>query len=303
MERTVKLNNGFKTFIQRDGKIIEEIVESEGALRFFYCAPLGRALRRIIPIKMVSKLYGYIQNSAFSKKKISKFVVRHNINISEYQVPAHGYDSFNEFFIRKLKPGIRVIDNDPSVVVSPADSQIIAIPSIGTNTRFFVKSKPFSLSEFFIDEKLAYEYKGGTFLLFRLAPYNYHRYHFPIDCIPSAPVFINGKLESVNPIVYRAGEMPLQENERQLIFFDTERFGKVAFVEIGAMLVGKIKNTYDSGTRCKKGEEMGYFSFGGSSIVLVFKKDIIKVDDLFLRNSKQQIETSVRMGERIGRIL
>jgi phosphatidylserine decarboxylase len=303
MERPVKLNDGFKTFIYRDGKIIEEIVEAESVLKFFYLTPLGRFLRFIIPVRLLSKIYSAFQNSAYSKKKISKFVVKHNINISEYVVPENGYDSFNDFFIRKLKPGVREIDKDLPSVVAPADSQLLAIQSLCSETNFFVKSKKFSLEKFFNSVSLAKEYEGGTLLIFRLAPYNYHRFHFPVDCFASAPVCINGKLESVNPIVYKAGLMPLSENERQLVFLDNEIFGKIAFVSIGAMFVGKIVNTYEFERFHKKGEEMGYFSFGGSSIVLVFKKDIIEVDDLFLRNSKEQIETTVKMGERIGSIL
>jgi len=163
------------------------------------------------------------------------------------------------------------------VLVSPADSKLFVIPQVTDATRFFVKSKKFCLKTFLGDEYVAREYEHGTLLLFRLAPYDYHRFHFPCDGVPSKHKIIEGALESVHPIVYESGSLPLQTNERHVIILKTKRFGAVAMVTVGAQLVGRITHSYTPGKAYCKGDEAGYFSFGGSSIVLLFKKDVLGI--------------------------
>jgi len=269
-------------------------------LSFLYRNFFGKILRMIWPIRLLSKLFAIYTDSFLSKRKISSFIKKYSIDMSQFVIPDGGFESFNDFFIRKLRPGQREIDKDSNVIVSPADSKLLAISSINNTTKFFVKSKPFCLKTFFRDEDLAQKYQNGTLLLFRLAPRDYHRYHFPFDSIASEPRIIFGKLDSVNPIVYKSGFMPIQENDRDIIILKSNIFGDVLFAPVGAMFVGRITHTYVPDQNCKKGDEMGYFSFGGSSLVLLFEKDIISVDQKFLDNSEKNTETPVKMGERIG---
>ena len=138
-------------------------------------------------------------------------------------------------------------------------------------------------------------------LLFRLAPQDYHRFHFPFDCVPSKVKFIHGKLESVNPVVYQSGVQPLTENERHLITLNSQNFGHVQFVPVGAMVVGKIVETFTPNLFYNKGAEAGYFAFGGSSIVMIFKKYEIKVADKILHNSQNNIETAIKMGQPVAK--
>jgi phosphatidylserine decarboxylase len=291
---------GKKVLVFEDGEIIVEKTEALWCLRFFYFTRLGRIFRRLIPKHFFSRVYGFLQSSSFSRRKIKPFIKKHNINISEYVVPGGGFSSFNDFFIRKLKPGARTIDTDSSVLVSPADSRFLVIPEISLETRFFVKSKQFCLKTFLRDDFLAEKFKNGTLLLFRLAPYDYHRYHFPTDSVPSKKISISGDLESVSPLVFMSGGLPLHENERQISILKTKEFGDLAFVTVGAMMVGKIIQTFLPDKEYKKGDEMGYFSFGGSSIVILIESGKIIVDQNFIDNSKKNIETSVKMGQRIG---
>ena len=125
--------------------------------------------------------------------------------------------------------------------------------------KFFVKSRPFNLADFLRDDALAKKYEHGTLLLFRLAPYDYHWYHFPCDGVPSEPILLHGELESVNPMVYKAGQMPLEDNERQIVLLQTEHVGTVAMVTVGARMVGRITQKYIPNQPYKKGDEMGYF--------------------------------------------
>lgn len=217
--------------------------------------------------------------------------------MAEYIVPEGGYKTFNEFFYRKLKPNKRVIDPDPNSVISPVDGRILVIPEINTQAYFFVKTCKFDLEKFLQDKGLANEFACGTLFLFRLAPENYHRFHFPFDCVAGKPKIISGKLESVNSVVYKSGVQPLTENERHLIILNSEKFGKVLFVPVGAMLVGKVVETYDSEKFHKKGDEAGYFAFGGSSIVMIFKNGVVTPGDTFIQNSLQNQETEIKMGQ------
>jgi phosphatidylserine decarboxylase len=296
-----------KNNLYKNGKKITEKVEGERFLSFFYSDRVGKFLLKFFRgniFRIVSKINGYYQRTFLSKItssiKIKQFIKRHEIDMSEFEIPAEGFYSFNEFFIRKLKPGSRVIDYDKNVIVSPADSKLLVVPEIKSGHRFFVKSRPFALQKFLCDKKNSKEYEGGTLLLFRLAPCDYHRFHFPFDCAPSKPKRIMGGLDSVNTITYKMGYCPLVENERQVVFLRDTNFGDVIFVAIGALLVGKIKWTYKAEREQKKGVEAGYFEFGGSSIALLFKKGIVKIEEKFIKNSKENIETIVKMGEKIG---
>jgi len=220
--------------------------------------------------------------------------------MSEFIIPEGGYKTFNEFFYRKLKPKTRVINFDENVVTSPADCNVFAIQELSEDSTFFVKNCKFDISRFLKDDDLAATYKNGTLLLFRLAPQDYHRFHFPFDCVPGAVKSLHGKLESVNPVVYRSGVQPLTENERHLTTLNSQNFGPVQFIPVGAMVVGKIVETFTPNSFYTKADEAGYFAFGGSSIVMLFKKDVIKITDEILQNSQNNIETSIKMGQSVA---
>jgi len=156
------------------------------------------------------------------------------------------------------------------------------------------------LEKFLQNPDLASLYEGGTLMLFRLAPYDYHRFHFPFNCVPYEPKILNGRYYSVHPFVYQAGFQPLLENERHLIRLKTKEFSDVAMVLIGAMCVGKIVETYKADSECNKGDEVGYFAFGGSSMVLLFKPETVIVDEKLLQHSLEGFETEVKFGQSVG---
>ena len=290
-----------KTSVSVNGNIIDEKVVGQGANHFLYNNFFGKMIRPFCRLKTVSKLYSFYEKSFLSRRKIKKFVKRYNINMDDYIIPKGGFSSFDDFFTRKLKPGARKIDFSKNSFVAPADSNLLIIPEIKNETRFFVKSKKFCLKTFLGDEKIAQEFAGGILFIFRLTPHDYHRFHFPCDGIPQKTVFLNGSLESVHPIAYKAGLMPLQENERYRTVIKTDLFGKMVFVSVGAMLVGKVTNTYEENKPHKKGDEIGYFSYGGSTVIVLLKPNSIKItrEDI-LENSKNNIETKVKLGQKIG---
>ena len=156
------------------------------------------------------------------------------------------------------------------------------------------------MKKFLGDENLAEEYSDGSMFILRLTPPDYHRFHSPFDCAIKGSKKIKGIYESVNPIVYALGLNPLESNERQILFLDSKKFGEVLFITVGAMMVGKIKFTYDSRCQLCKGNEMGYFEFGGSTVVLLFKRNTVTIPENFVTNSAEGYETQVKVGQVIG---
>jgi phosphatidylserine decarboxylase len=292
-------NKKHNVFYSQHGHLVCEKVEAEGLLSFLYTKWLGSMLRFLVNKRWFSKCCALYQNSSLSKKNIIPFIKKHNIDASEFLKPIEQFSSFNDFFIRKMKPSVRSIDNDHRVVVSPADSKLFVIEDISLDVPFFVKHKKFDLYSFLRDEVLAQQYEGGVMMIFRLAPYDYHRFHFPVDCVVSKTRVINGAFESVNPIVYKAGFQPLTENERHVIVLQSHMCGDVVFVSVGAMCVGKIIETCVADRNYKKGDECGYFAFGGSSIVLLFKKGVVKPKEIFVTHSREGYETQVMMGQAV----
>lgn len=269
-------------------------------LDFLYHHKLGQIIRSSLTGPLVSKTAGWYADSSLSCRHIKPFIALHHINMDEaVESNPDNFSSFNDFFIRKLKPETRPIDQSSNSVCSPADGQLLILPNYHSNQTFTVKNVPFNLEKFFNNKEFADSFEGGTIVIIYLAPYDYHRFHFPFDCWASLPLRINGKYESVHPIAYEAGIQPLTENERILINFITQS-KQVAFVAVGALCVGRITMTYDSAANNHiKGTELGYFSFGGSTIVMAFAKDHFQPSLEFLNNCFN----SIKMGQKIGMLL
>jgi phosphatidylserine decarboxylase len=272
-----------------------------GFLDFLYTSQWGSLLRPIITKPWFSILVGNYCDTSLSSLHISSFIKKHSIPIHEaVRSKASDYHSFNDFFTRTLKPEARPIDPSPSSITSPSDGMLFALEDINPETTLLVKNKPFNLAQFLHNAKQAQAFYGGTLIIIYLAPSDYHRFHFPLDCIPSAHMTINGNYESVSPIVYSMGIQPLVENERSIIFLKISGNKSIAFVSVGALCVGRITYTYDPNESYKKGDEVGYFSVGGSTIVLIFEKNLITLDPAILKNQKMDQCTQIKMGQKIG---
>lgn len=243
-----------------------------------------------------SWLYGLLQKRAGSAKKIVSFIQTYGIDASEF-APAQ-FRSFNDFFIRKLRAETRPIVSDPSVLVMPADGRYFVYPHFN---QFLVKGKEFSLTQFLGNVALAGRYKQGSMAIIRLCPTDYHRFHFPCDGIPYKPRLINGPLYSVNPLALRRRMAILAENKRMITEIETERFGTILYVEIGATSVGSIRQTFQAEQPVCKGDEKGYFEFGGSCLVLLFEPNCITFDADLVAHTKIGLETRSNFGQSLGR--
>ncbi|MBU6383206.1 MAG: phosphatidylserine decarboxylase [Verrucomicrobia bacterium] len=246
-------------------------------------------------IPLFSRVYGFLQKRSQSGKKIAPFIQTYGIDASEFA--SHDFRSFNDFFIRKLKPEARPIVKDPRVLAMPADGRYLVYP---TFDRFVIKGQTFSLYEFLQSRADCSRYAEGSMAIVRLCPSDYHRFHFPCDGVPTKARLINGSLFSVNPMALRKRLSILAENKRMITEIDTDHFGTMLYIEIGATAVGTIRQTFLPARKVKKGEEKGYFEFGGSCIVLLFEKHRIVFDADLLRNTEQGLETRANFGESLG---
>lgn len=285
---------------RKTGEVKIEKVMGEKALKYLYYSPLAKPILHLVKKKIISDWYGKKMSSPKSKEKIKTFIEEMSINMAESKLKTDEFSTFNEFFYRELKDGARLIEQGDDVLVSPADSKILAYQDIKEKDNFFVKGSEFSLEEFFNNRELAKKYKEGTFVIFRLAPADYHRFHFPVDGKVGKNNKIEGDYYSVSTHAIRKNFRIFCENKREYTVISTQKFGDIAMFEVGATMVGGIVQTFKEDSFVKKGDEKGYFLFGGSTCILVFEKDKIKIDDDILENTKKQIETRIYMGEKFA---
>lgn len=271
-------------------------------LCFLYTTRPGFFMRKIMCNPWLNSVAGFFADSRLSRYAIERFVESYNINVEEAAKPLADYTTLNDFFTRTLKEGARPLDAAQDALVSPADGTIIALESLRQENIFPIKTATFNLQQFLQDANLAQEYYGGTLLVIRLAPQDYHRFHFPYAGTPEKAQRIAGNYESVDPITYAMGIQPLTENERHIIKFNTDTVGQILMVPVGALCVGRIVETYTPEQKYNKGDEAGYFSFGGSTLALLFKKDTIKVNQNIINASQKGCEFPIKLGQKIATI-
>lgn len=280
-----------------------EQVYGESFLRYAYGNPLGKlALHAFIKRPLFSHWYGWRMNRPCSREKITPFLAQYGLDPNEFADSADSYQSFNEFFYRKLKPSARPIDADPNSLVFPADGRHLAFANAAEISSVFVKGQSFDLAGLLGSEELAARYANGALLLSRLCPVDYHRFHFPVAGTPQKTQLINGPLFSVSPIALRQNLSYFWQNKRTITPLATPNCGTVLLLEIGATCVGTIHQTFLPGEAIAKGAEKGYFAFGGSSTILLFEPGRITIDADLLERSQHCTETYARMGTRFAKI-
>ncbi|KAI0706958.1 phosphatidylserine decarboxylase-domain-containing protein [Earliella scabrosa] len=263
----------------------------------------GARARRLL--KSLSIKQGIKYDDPESANDIPAFIAFHKLNVDEILDPLDSFKSFNEFFYRKLKPGARPVEapEDPYRLVSGADCRLMVFETVHEATRLWIKGRDFSVGRLLGDTYRAEadKYIGGALCIFRLAPQDYHRFHVPVDGTIGPMTYITGEYYTVNPQAIRTALDVYGENVRKIVPIDSPQFGRVMCVCIGAMMVGSIHTTVQEGQQVKRGDEFGYFAFGGSTIVVLFEKGVVEWDEDLLINSRACLETLVRVGMGLGR--
>ncbi|XP_076891188.1 phosphatidylserine decarboxylase proenzyme 2-like [Bidens hawaiensis] len=297
-------------FDRKKKRLVEEIIDGKIVLsmRAIYQSKVGlgimdKGAKELL--QSISEKQGKKMNTTESAKDIPAFLkfFKDQINMAEVKYPLHHFKTFNEFFIRELKPGARPVAfaGRDDVAVCAADCRLMAFNTVEESVRFWIKGKKFSLRGLLGNVPCSDAFLGGTLVIFRLAPQDYHRFHFPVSGKIEQIVDIPGCLYTVNPIAVNSKYCNVfTENKRSVSIISTSDFGKVAFVAIGATMVGSITFTKKKDDYVQKGDEFGYFSFGGSTVICVFEKDSIALDEDLLAYSARSIETLVSVGMQLG---
>ena len=264
-------------------------------LAALYGNVLGRILLKPLTAPVLSKLAGQLLSTKASCLLIRPFIRRNGIDMSQFEPET--YKSYNEFFSRRIRREARPMDYTPGHLISPCDSKLTVLP-ITPDAWFTLKHTRYTVASLLKNVSLASEYAGGLALIFRLTVDDYHRYCYVAEGEKEENVSIPGILHTVNPIAN--DYYPIyKENAREYSILHSKEFEDILMMEVGALLVGKIVNHHEK-AHVLRGQEKGYFQFGGSTVVLLFKAGAVKIDRDILENSRAGIETIVKYGEKIG---
>ncbi len=274
----------------------ESAPKESAGLRFLYGTVPGRVCLKLLCMPWVSRLCGVFLDSRVSRPLIASFVRRNGIDLTEYE--AVDYPSFNAFFSRRIRENRRPVAAGSNALIAPCDGLLSVYPIRG-DTVIPVKQSRYTISSLLGGDGAAADYENGLCLVFRLCVHHYHRYCYVDSGVPGPTVRLPGKLHTVRPIALAQFSV-FTENCREYTVIETEHFGKVVQMEVGAMLVGKIRNYPKSGP-VRRGEEKGMFLYGGSTVILLLREGAARLPEALYEATARGAETPVRMGQELGR--
>lgn len=283
----------------RNGNVFTSEDSTESLLISIYNSTIARACINILSAPFIRKAGGIILNSKFTAAAVPFYAEKKGIDMFDYE--DREYTSFNDFFTRKIKPGRRIIDHGADALVCPSDGKVSAY-TIAEGDMFVIKNSVYTVYSLLRDRKLARRFSGGTALIIRLTPDDYHHYIYPASGVKSHDRRIKGRLNTVRPVVNKFLPV-LKENTREYCLLRTPQFGDIVQMEVGAMMVGKITNRSPEAAKVVRGEEKGYFEFGGSTIVLLLEKGKAQACSDLLENTRRGWETKLKMGDIIARAI
>ena len=285
-------------------QLVTERVPMERAMRALHGTRAGRiACALWVARPGASRLYARLRATGpTSTRAIAPFIEQYDVDMNEFIVPEGGYTSFDAFFARAFREGRRPFTDSPKLLAAPAEARVCAWRSVHEIDSFYVKRQYLTPQVILDDEALAARFEGGPVVLCRLAPQDYHRFHYPDGATIAAMRHVPGALYSVHPIalsLWRDGAA-MCLNERHTSVLETDHFGALAMVEVGAITVGRILQHHEPGERVERGQEKGMFRYGGSSIVIFGERGAWSPDEAIATRTRQGIETLVRLGTPIG---
>lgn len=284
-------------YIDMNGKVVKNTTSQDKFLQHLYTNALGRMLLKPLVQPQVSRLVGRYLSSRHSTRMIRQFIQKNNIDMSSYEETE--YASFNDFFIRKIKEGKRPIPEDADLLISPCDCKA-TVYKIQNNTTFSIKNTEYTLRSLLRSPRLAKLFRDGYAYLLRLTVDDYHRYIYAASGRKTKNYHIDGSFHTVNPVAN--DYLPIyKENTREYTVIHTEEFGDIVQMEVGALLVGKISNHKKDKGMVTRGEEKGFFEYGGSTIIVLTKKDAVIPREDLLRNTEHGYETKLLQGHTLGK--
>ena len=276
MRRTLFYNRYTKT-------TEEEKVVGRGWLRFAYTTVIGKlGVALLIKRKIFSIILGKLASSSFSKKKIVPFIEKYGIKKDSFEKKIDEFTSFNDFFSRKLKPTSRPISPKANTISAPSDGRYLAFENISNLSPFFIKGEQFTVDELIADENKAAKFASGSMLISRLCVTDYL---------------------SVHPIAMKGDISVFLQNKRMSTILHSKACGDILMIEVGSTGVGTIQQTFTPEKEVLKGDEKGYFEFGGSTVILIFENGRVRFSEDLLENTSNGLETYVLMGDEVASII
>ena len=250
---------------------------------------------KLLTAPLLSKIAGAYMDCGISKIHIKGFIQKAGIDMSEYE--KQEYKNFNECFTRKILKEKRPVCQEADKLTAPCDGRLSAY-HIGEDSTFEIKRSRYRVSDLIEGSETAPDYCGGVCLVFRLCVDNYHRYGYIDDGVILENRALKGRLHTVRPIAMERYPVFVQ-NSREYTVMETEHFGRIAQIEVGAMMIGKIVNHKHSGA-VKRGEEKGMFLYGGSTIVVLLEKDRAVLPRQLFETTQKGMETPVKYGQALN---
>lgn len=268
------------------------------ALKFLYRTVPGRMILKVLTWPALSRAGGKFLDAPLSRPLIPLFIRKAQIDLQDFE-PVQ-YRCFNDCFTRKILPGKRTFDPSPDAFTAPCDGKLTVWP-VTEGLVLPIKQSQYSVARLLGSAELAQRFEGGWCFVFRLCVEDYHRYAYVVSGAKDKDRFLPGILHTVRPIALESVPV-FTENSRSLSLIRTESMGRVAQMEVGAMLVGRIQNHTPEAATVEKGTEKGMFLYGGSTVLVLVEKDRVQPDPKFLKASSLGQEIPVRMGEAIGKM-
>ncbi len=294
------MNTSVEFYNRRTSRIEKELIYGEQIMRWFYENQIGSFfVDTVFSKKIISILYGKLKSSPRSSKEIPHFINRFNINMKEFEEGP--FASFNDFFIRKFKKGSRSFSTSTTDLSAFAEGRYLGFQTHTQKDKFPIKGQLLTAAALIQDEEKAKIFEGGPVLIARLCPTDYHRFHYPDSGTTVERFTVSGKLHSVNPIALNTRSDIFVGNERCVSILKTDHFGYIAYIEVGAIFVGKIVQTTTEMLKYQKGQEKGYFLFGGSTVIVLGEPNHFTISNDVLENSKKSLETFVPLGDTIAK--
>lgn len=293
----------WELFDRYEGRRVEEPIYGEKWLRWAYEKKLGRLTTKALASRAwFSRWYGWRMSRPSSAKLVPSFVKEFGIDMSEARKAVDEFTSFNDFFTRQLKPEKRPFPISPDAIAFPADGRHRLVSNLKKPSMLWAKNEPFTLATLMgpLTFGGSRELLEGDAVVSRLAPIDYHRFHFPCAGRVVAQATLDGPLYSVHPIALKHNIRYLLSNKRTVSVMEDGRLGSWAMIEIGATNVGSIHQTAREGSEGKLGDEKGYFSFGGSCVVTVFPKGSVEFSEDLKSASAEGMELYAKMGDVMG---
>lgn len=280
----------------RKGEKIEKETVMDKISSLVYGNAVGRMMMKPFTTPFVSRFMGACLDSRLSVLLAVPYKMMFPLDMSIYKTK--NYSSYNEFFTREIKPEFRPVDGETGSLISPADGKL-SLYHISEDLQITIKNSVYSIASLLKSKELAEEYRNGYAVVIRLTGEDYHHYCYVADGVKGKNHYLKGMFHMLHPVVRE--QIPVyKENTREFCRIRTKYFGEVIQMEVGAMMVGRICNLEQGMCEVSKGEEKGYFSYGGSTVVVLVKEHMVDFDEDLLENSREHIETLVKMGERIG---